>query len=156
MALKQFTKYVPEVGIGTVIDFAMPNGGILLSIDLQWVPFTYYNKDLSTQVATQGDLQALISDTTTARSIIGQIQVSPADVIVVPTESSWDWEHPNSADLSSSYIIHKMRAHSAFPLQPDGVLVGNLRVLITQDPQTLVTHGVLVTAKVISFDTNLS
>lgn len=156
MVLKQFHKYIPQIGAQHFEDFILPNGGILVSINLTWIPFTYFNVNEESETIALGDIRALITDATTSKSIIGQLSISPPDAVIVESGSEWQWDHPDIDFLRSSHIIHKLRHEPAYALQPDGVLKGNLRVIASYDPVVQVIHGLSIKAEVISFDTNLT
>lgn len=156
MAINQYTKFVQQIGGGTTIDIDIGgSGGILLKLKLYNAPYTYFNINTDTEQVKSGNIYAIIADSATFRSLIGQIEIVPVpDSVVVPFTGSWEWEHPDADAFRSSQILSKLRPHTAFALQPDAMMLpgSKLRILAQWDPEIQTVHNLCIEAEVMVFD----
>lgn len=157
MALRKITRLVSPVTIGNILDIDVgSNGAILLSLTLTWQPLVYFNANTENEVIAPGDIHVLVVDSLTTRSLLGQLRFAPQpDVVVVPTNWFWSWEHPDINYLAAANVYNKLAVNTAFASQPDGVIVpgSKLRIISTPDPEKNLSHAVQVEAQVLTFDT---
>lgn len=130
-------------------------GGVLIALRLVHQPRDYHNlSSASDRKPKLGDIHALVLDSATSRSVIGQIDVihPTVDSVIVPLDGDWDWEHPERDFLESSNLIGRLAFNSVYTSDPIGVIRGSLRLRVEPDPNNIAAHSLSIEAKFMSFD----
>lgn len=135
-------------------------GGILLSLNLEWQPVTYFNINTDDELIKGGDIHVLVTDSSTSRSPIGQIDLTHpvVDSIIVPSGGDWFWSHPEEDAIESSAAIAKLAFNPNFTEDPIGILRGPLRLRMEPDPNRAVTvaHSLAIEVKFLAFDSTFA
>ena len=129
-------------------------GGILLSMELNWAPRSYHNANTENQTPVISDIHVLLKDSTTGRSPIGQSDLTHpgVDSIVVPTNGSWNWRHPEEDLLLNADVMGRLTFNSSFAEDPIGLIRGGLVLTVEPDPNNTAAHSLVIEAKFLAFD----
>lgn len=102
-------------------------GGILLSIELAWVPFTFSATE--TDVPRGGDIWVLVGDTAGSRPILGQTIDTANSAIVLSAGGVWEWSHPFINSLQDADSIISKLGNSAGK-EPVGAYNGYIQIAV--------------------------
>jgi len=159
MALRRLHNTITNIdSVGQSVDyiFSLSNGGILLEIRLTWQPYTFLNIGTENEVVKGGDIHAVLADSVTSTTIVGQGN-NFNDPIVVPQGGSWEWTNPERYSLlGANSTISKLQPNNGFSVQPIGLLRGNLRIIARAEPVRQVPHSLIVEAELLAFDLNFT
>lgn len=158
MAIVYRTAFVKNVTapVDELVIFGI-RGGVMLEMNLKWVPHSYIDKGLETEQFRHGDIHCLLLDASTNRSPIGQANLTlpNADAIVIPTGGTWSWTHPEIGFLIDTNLVGRMTFNPSAITDPIGVIRGSLILRLYADTRKtpLVGHSVAVESKFLAFDT---
>ena len=156
MAFARIHAAITDINPSSIKDYIFSTrGGILLNLKLTWFPFTFFDVGTADEVVKGGDIHVVIADSALSTAILGQ-SLTVSSPIVVPQGGSWTWAHPDSGALrGADAVVSKLAPNLGFPLQPVGLISGNLRLITSLEPVRLVQHHLMVEAELIAFDSSV-
>lgn len=154
MAYVRVHRLMTNIGSSAAADYVFgTRGGILLNISLIWRPRTYFDQGTSDEQEKLGPIHAIVGDSATSNTILGQA-LTGSD-IVIPNNGRFDWEHPQRQGILDSLSVVEKLAFNSFNPMPIGVIKASLRILASYDPVLQVNHDLEIIADLVAFDSQI-
>ena len=150
--IRTYTRFIQnidqiKVDVPATVSYGT-RGGILLSIEFTWVPFTFQVEE--PDVPRGGNIWVLVGDTSGNRPILGQTIDSAGSAIVMTAGSVYEWTHPFRSTLQDADpVISKLATVPG--KEPIGAFNGFIQIVV-QPGTPPYYHSLSYTVTVLEYE----